>query len=155
MLWKAYMGKIVSPSWKLALLGTGGALEFVFPSTYLQGASGAVLFLFLADWIMGVCVAFSEGVVTSAGFRRAFVKLIGYVCYIGAARALDFLIPEQMLEAGSSWRMVPMGAVLTGLAFNDLVSIVEKLKKLGIGVDQRLVKLLMDRVGPQNGDGDK
>ena len=152
VLWKGYMAKMVDPAWKVVILWLGGCFAFVFPTSYLQGASGAVLFLFIADWVMGVGVAFSEGKVTSKGFRRAFVKFIAYGCYIGAARSMDFLIPDKMLDAASEWRMAPMTMVLTGLAFNDLVSLFEKLKKLGIGVDRRLVKMVTDRLGSDDSE---
>jgi len=136
--------------WKVLAAVPAGVAAYLWPTDALERLAVGCGVMFLIDWLAGLMLAVQERKVSSAGFLRVFVKLVAYGCYMGVAATLPVLVPVEALQ---EYRWVPISVVMSGLGVNDAISVLEKLKRLGIGVDKRLVKLLMARLESGTEDG--
>ena len=133
----------------LAALGAvWGALGYMGP------VLGVLLFANIADYCTGLAAASAERALSSERGKRGIFKKLGYWIAVAAAFGVDLLLikagPGVGLTAFANPVVAP--AVAVWLDFNELISILENLGRMGVPLPAFLKKLMLqlrDKIDPK------
>jgi len=103
-----------------------------------------LMVMMIIDYLSGMSAAWLEGTLSSKLGAKGIVKKVGYMALIVVAMGVDYLIYSGIVAANielgySMW----FGAlVCVWLIINEMISILENLKKLGVPMPVFLEKIV-------------
>ena len=98
----------------------------------------------LLDYITGMAAAWSNKTLNSRCGVMGIIKKVGYLALVAVGMAVDYLITSALLQVGVDLQINDcFGMIVTiWLIINELISILENLKRLGIPLPDFLVKVV-------------
>ncbi|MBQ1350298.1 MAG: phage holin family protein [Ruminococcus sp.] len=98
----------------------------------------------LLDYISGMAAAWSQKTLNSRCGVMGIIKKVGYIALVAVGIAVDYLITSALINVGISLQVnYCFGMIVTiWLIINELISILENLKRLGIPLPDFLVKIV-------------
>ena len=98
----------------------------------------------LIDWITGLAGASATGKLNSRVGVVGIVKKVCYLALVAVGMVVDYLISSALVSIGISLQInYCFGMIITvWLIINELISILENLKRLGIPLPDFLVKIV-------------
>ena len=124
------------------MAGAVGALTAYF--NVLLVPLAVLVAVMLIDYITGMAGASCTGQLNSRVGVRGIVKKAGYLALVAVGMVVDYLITSALVSIGIDLQInYCFGMIITvWLIINELISILENLKRLGIPLPDFLVKIV-------------
>ena len=131
--------------WKFTLIGTGGAIGFLFGGWSIM-LSTLFVFMFI-DQVSGLLASRSEGVLSSKIGFRGIAKKVVILSIIVVAHMLDLVLAESGVITG---HIIREGAIFFYIG-NELLSIIENSGRMGVPLPPQVTNAVAVLKG--KGDG--
>lgn len=127
---------------KLTLVAALGAAAAYFHVLMIPLC--VMIAVMLLDYISGMVAAWSQKTLNSRCGVMGIIKKVGYIALVAVGIAVDYLITSALINVGISLQVnYCFGMIVTiWLIINELISILENLKRLGIPLPDFLVKIV-------------
>lgn len=118
-----------------------GMINFVFPTPLLRETAVVAIATVAVDTITGVMAAWQAGTISSRGFARVLMKMVGYgsVCFVAS-------VATRYVPGMTDMHAFGVGAALGVILLTELISITENVHRMGVELPFGLTDILRDRL---------